>query len=184
MPFFDDLTEDSGVTDIARAAPETFVHLGAFTQAVLRGPSPLSEGERELIAAYVSGVNDCQYCHGVHAATAANFGIDTNLLENLLTDLGAAAVDDRLRALLTYARKLSQTPSRMVAADAQAVFDAGCTAEELRHTITICALFNFYNRLIEGHGIKGYANLFTRNGARLAEEGYGQAAKSALDAAR
>ena len=74
--------------------------------------------------------------------------------------------------------------SRMMAADAQAVFYAGCTAEELRHTITICALFNFYNRLIEGHGIKGYADLFTRNGARLAEEGYGQAAKNALDAAR
>jgi uncharacterized peroxidase-related enzyme len=180
MPFFDYLTDEAGVTDIARAEPEKFIHLGAFTQAVLRGPSPLSEAERELIAAYVSGVNDCQYCHGVHSATAANFGVDPALFENLLADLECATVDDRLRALLAYARKLTQTPSRMTDADAQSVFDAGCTPEELRDTVTICALFNFYNRLIEGHGIKGTADLFTRNGARLAKEGYGNAAKNAL----
>jgi alkylhydroperoxidase family enzyme len=45
--------------------------------------------------------------------------------------------------------------------DPQAVFDAGCTSEELRDTVTICALFNFYNRLIEGYGVKGCADLFT-----------------------
>jgi uncharacterized peroxidase-related enzyme len=180
MPFFEYLTDDSGVTDIARAEPEKFVHLGAFTQAVLRGPSPLSKAERELIAAYVSGVNDCEYCHGVHTATAANFGVEAALLENLLADLKTASVDARLQALLVYARKLTQTPSRMVPADAQAVFDAGCTPEELRDTVTICALFNFYNRLIEGHGLKGHADLFTRNGARLAKDGYGKAAEKEL----
>jgi uncharacterized peroxidase-related enzyme len=142
---------------------------------VLRGPSPLSEAERELIAANVSGVNDCQYCHGVHGATAANFGVDPALFENFLDDLDGATVDARRRALLAYVRKLTQTPSRITGTYAQAVFGAGCTPEELRDTVPICALFNCYNSLFEG-----YADLFTRNGARLAKEGCGNAAKNEL----
>jgi hypothetical protein len=68
----------------------------------------------------------------------------------------------------------------MTDTDAQAVFDAGGTREELRETVTICALYIFYNRLIAGHGIKGYADLFTRNDARLAKEGCGNAARNEL----
>jgi hypothetical protein len=55
MPFFAYLTDEAGVTDIDRAEPEKFIHLGAVTQSVLRGPSPLREAERELIATHVSG---------------------------------------------------------------------------------------------------------------------------------
>ena len=89
-------------------------------------------------------------------------------------------MDARLRALLAYLRKLTQTHSRMTGADAQAVFDASRTPEEQPDTVTICAPFNFYNRVIEGHGIKGCADVFTRNGARLAKEGYGAAAMNEL----
>ncbi|HSR41736.1 MAG TPA: peroxidase [Longimicrobiales bacterium] len=41
--------------------PETTVHLERFTQAVMRGPSPLSPGLRELIAAYTSRRNACPF---------------------------------------------------------------------------------------------------------------------------
>lgn len=181
MPFFDHLDDDAGVGDIARAEPEKFVHLGAFTQAVLRGELPLSVAERELIAAYVSGVNQCQYCHGVHSATAAGFGIDRTLFADLMADIDGAAVTPKLRALLTYVRKLTLSPNRMTDGDFAAARDAGCTPDEIRDAVTVCALFNLYNRLIEGHGIKGYDALHQRNGARLADEGYGKAARAALE---
>lgn len=183
MPFFDHLTDESGIPDIVRAEPKKFAPLGAFTQAVLRGPSPLSVAERELIAAFVSGVNQCQYCHGVHTATAANFGIEPALFDGLMADVDGADVTPKLRALLRYVRKLTETPSRMTDGDFKAAVDAGCTAEEIRDAVTICALFNLYNRLIEGHGIKGHDALFERNGARLARDGYGVAARAALDSA-
>ena len=36
-------------------------HLARFTQGVMRGPSPLSPGQRELIAAFTSRRNDCPF---------------------------------------------------------------------------------------------------------------------------
>jgi hypothetical protein len=41
--------------------PSATVHLARFTQEILRGPSPLSPGMRELIAAYTSERNDCPF---------------------------------------------------------------------------------------------------------------------------
>ena len=41
--------------------PAATQHLARFTQAILRGPSPLSPGLRELIAAYTSQRNHCPF---------------------------------------------------------------------------------------------------------------------------
>ena len=41
--------------------PEVTKHLSHFTHAVMRGPSPLSPGFRELIAAYTSKLNQCPF---------------------------------------------------------------------------------------------------------------------------
>ena len=54
-----------------RYRPETARPLSELTEVLLRGPSTLTRGERELIAAYVSALNDCQYCSSSHSACAA-----------------------------------------------------------------------------------------------------------------
>jgi alkylhydroperoxidase family enzyme len=41
--------------------PAATEHLARFTQAIMRGPAPLSPGFRELIAAYTSYRNDCPF---------------------------------------------------------------------------------------------------------------------------
>lgn len=41
--------------------PDATAHLARFTQAILRGPAPLSPGLRELIAAYTSVGNHCPF---------------------------------------------------------------------------------------------------------------------------
>jgi alkylhydroperoxidase family enzyme len=41
--------------------PERTAHLAQFTQDVMRGPSPLAPGQRELIAAFTSRRNDCPF---------------------------------------------------------------------------------------------------------------------------
>ena len=66
----------------------------------MRRPSPFTPAERELIAAYVSGVNACHYCHGVHTRTAEAFGIAPGVLEAALADLDTAPVGDRSRPQL------------------------------------------------------------------------------------
>jgi AhpD family alkylhydroperoxidase len=70
MPFLASLRAGANLVDVFRKFPETSRPLIEFHEALLRGPSPFTAAERELIAAYVSGVNQCRYCHAVHAATA------------------------------------------------------------------------------------------------------------------
>lgn len=152
MPFFSFLDNDSTMLDLVARRPGRMLPLGKLTEEVMCGDSPLDRGTRELIAAYVSGLNGCRYCHGAHVAFAESHGIDPGLLAALLEDPAAAPVDDRLRPLLAFCRKLTETPSRLVAADAEAVFAAGWPEEALEDAIAVAALFALYNRLMDGHG--------------------------------
>jgi len=171
-PFFPSLTAESGVRDILKLNPAAGKALIEYHEAVLRGPSPLSEGERELIAAYVSGLNACHYCHGVHKVTAEQFGIAPGLLEELLDDPSAAQISPKLKPLLAYAKKLTLTPAKMTQADADAVFAAGWDERALHDAVSVIALFNFMNRMLDGHGIEGNDELYRRRGQALKDEGY------------
>jgi len=51
--------------------PETARPLNDLVDVLLRGPSSLTPGERELIATFVSAENDCRYCQTIHGAVAA-----------------------------------------------------------------------------------------------------------------
>ncbi len=74
----------------------------------MRGPSPSTPGEREMIAAYVSGVNSCRFCFGVHSRVAAGFGIDERVFATLMEDPQSAPVDARMQPVLRYVRKLTE----------------------------------------------------------------------------
>jgi uncharacterized peroxidase-related enzyme len=171
VTFLSSLPEHAGVMDVMKAFPQSSAPLIDYHAVVLRGPSALSVGERELIAAYVSGLNACHYCHGVHGAVAEKFGIEEGVLAALLADVGSAPVRAELKPLFAYVRKLTQTPSRMVAADAEAVFAAGWDEKALYDVVSVCALFNFMNRFVEGLGIKAADGYFEVAARRLSSDG-------------
>lgn len=164
MPFFPSLPADAGVRHILSLNPAAGRALIEFHTAALRNPSRLTPADKELIAAFVSGLNACQYCYGVHAETARAFGVDAALIEQLVADVDTAPVEARLRPLLQYARKLTLEPDRMTQRDADAVFAAGWAEAELHDAVLTVCLFNFMNRLLEGHGVKGNAALFATRG--------------------
>ena len=70
MARFPSLPDHAGVPDILRRFPAGVRALLEYHDAILRGASPLTVAERELIAAYVSGLNTCGYCHGAHRMIA------------------------------------------------------------------------------------------------------------------
>lgn len=172
MPFFQSLPEDAGVRHILGLNKPAGRALIQFHEALLRGDSPLSPTQLELIAAYVSGLNACHYCYGVHAQTAAAYGVDPTLLEALLRDIDSAPVEPALRPILQFARKLTLSPARMTQADADSVFSAGWSERALHDAVLTIGLFNFMNRLLEGHGCKGSEESFTARGNALKEQGY------------
>jgi len=148
--------------DVMAKYPRGFQSLCDYHDAILRGPSALTAGERELIATYVSGVNNCNYCHGAHRRFAEAHGIEPDLFESLMEDPAKAGVDPKLLPILAYAKKLTQAPSTVTEEDAQKVYDAGWDEEALVTAISVTALFNFMNRLVEGTGM--VANTMRRQG--------------------
>jgi uncharacterized peroxidase-related enzyme len=154
MSRFPSLPPHPGLADVFVRFADSVAPLFEYHDRLLRGPSPLSIGERELLAAYTSALNACSFCAGAHRAVAEVHGIDPALLERLCADPAAAQVDQRMQPLLAYVRKLTLTPARIGDVDAAAVFGAGWDETALFHAISICGLFNLMNRLVEGCGVK------------------------------
>lgn len=172
MSYLSSLPDNAMLLDVFRAFPDTSRPLLDYHELVMRGPSPFTVAEREVIAAYVSGVNACAYCHGVHTATAEACGVPAGLVPAAVDDLDAAAVDDKLRAVLRYVGKLTRTPAAVTQRDADDVLAAGWDQQALHHAVVVCALFNFMNRLVNGLGIQGDDDYFRTSGERLVEVGY------------
>lgn len=172
MSHLSSLPAGTTLLEIFRAYPGTARPLLDFHELVMRKASPLSVAERELIAAYVSGLNSCSYCHGVHTATAEAFGVPAGLLDSLLSDVDTAPVEERMRPILRYARTLTRSPARITPADAEAVYAAGWDERALHDAVLVCALFNFMNRMVEGLGVAADGAYFKTSGQRLHDQGY------------
>jgi len=179
MPFLPDIKHDDKVPHVlARFNTGTGRPLVEYHEALLRGDSPFTVQERELMAAYVSGVNACRYCHGAHTAAAVEFGVSEQLIRDLVDDPQSAAADAKLKPVLAYLRKLTLTPTQMTQQDADAVFAAGWDQRALYDAIQICCLYNFMNRFVEGLGLTPIPDQFEMEGKMIRGGGY----KGMLDA--
>lgn len=153
MPLFPSLPDTPHLSDVYKQFPEHVKPLLDYHDMLLRGESPLSVAERELIAAYVSGLNACAFCFGAHKIYARAFGVDEALIDAMIADVDTADVDEKLRPILKYVAKLQTLPPRLTDADARAVYDAGWPERALFDAIQVAALFHYMNRIIEATGV-------------------------------
>src|ERR671918_253827 len=108
MPFLPSINVDDKVPHVlAKFNTGTGRPLIEYHEALLRGESPFTVGERETMAAYVSGVNACQYCHGAHTAAAKEFGVPGALISDLLKNIETAGIAPKMVPVLQYVRKLT-----------------------------------------------------------------------------
>ena len=140
MRVFPSIEGEPELSTVFRRFPHTAPPLMEYHDRLMRDPSPLTVAERELIAAYVSGLNVCTYCHGAHRVAAEAFGVEGALFDGLMADLESSAAEPKMKPLLAYVRKLTQTPARMVEADVEAVYAAGWDEQALFDAISVCAL--------------------------------------------
>ena len=109
MPHITLNSAEPGIRGLLQYRPETGRPLSELAEVLLRGPGSLSRGERELIAAYVSGLNDCRYCTASHSATAAaQLPGGMALVDQVRAGPGRAPVSGKLRALLAIAAAVQQ----------------------------------------------------------------------------
>ncbi|TNE57840.1 MAG: peroxidase [Alphaproteobacteria bacterium] len=169
MAFFADLPDQPHLSDVFQKFPSTIPPLIDYHDRLLRGPSPFTLAERELIAVYVSGSNACSFCYGAHTVIAEGFGIEEQVLEDMMTDLKGSGVDPKMKPVLAYVGKLTREPSKMTDADAEAIYAAGWDEQALFDAVQVCALFNYMNRILEGTGVKANPDLLAQRRQTLRE---------------
>ncbi|MDP6993520.1 MAG: hypothetical protein QGF87_04125 [Woeseiaceae bacterium] len=174
MAFVKSIPEsEESVAAVMGRYPAMAMPMMQLAEEILRtGECAFTHEERELIGAYASGLNNCTYCYNTHKATAEAFGVDEGLLDGMVNDLDTADIDEKMRPVLEYVRKLTKTPSKMLQADADAIFDAGWDEHCFHYAIMICAMFNMMNRIMDGYGVKNTAEFRLSRGKILAETGY------------
>ena len=124
-----------------------------FTHEAMRGSSAWSVGDRELMAAYVSKLNECAFCIGAHTATARQAYQDEPRVAAVLADLESASVEEPLRATLRMLGKLTQEGT--ISAQAmREVVAAGVSPQQVKDALAVCAAFNTTNRLADTFGFE------------------------------
>jgi uncharacterized peroxidase-related enzyme len=142
-----------GIRSLFAFRPEVAPAISALADILLYAPNSLSRGERELIAAYVSALNDCPFCHHSHAAVASyHLGDDGALVDAVVADAEQAPVSPKLRALLAIAARVQRSGRDVRDSDIARARSEGATDVEIHDTVLIAAAFCMFNRYVDGLG--------------------------------
>jgi uncharacterized peroxidase-related enzyme len=155
--------------------PETAMPLNQLAEVLLTSSHSLERGERELIAAYVSHLNQCVFCHSTHGAAAQYLLSDTpDVIEAVKRDYRSAPISEKMKALLTIAGKVQRDGRLVAPEDIEEAREKGATDIELHDTVLIAAAFCMFNRYVDGLGTWAPDDpaMYAMMGARLAQTGY------------
>ncbi len=153
MPYIKTPDDIPGIRGLMNFRPDTALALNALAQALLVEDSPLTRGERELIASFVSSQNECKFCMTSHGAIAAHLpGNDYDLVRAVWDDYQKADISDKLKSLLNIAGKVQKGGKFVTEADIAAAREQGATDLEIHDTVLIAAAFCMFNRYVDGLG--------------------------------
>ena len=176
MPHINLSNEFPGIRSLFMFRPETAVPLNGLVQAMLHNPHPtLSAGERELIATYVSRLNECKYCCNIHGAIAKHqLGENGGLVQQVLENPDTASITQKMKALLKIASKVQSGGKNVLPSDIERARNEGATDLEIHDTVLIAAAFCMYNRYVDGLATwqPDDEQLYDKMGEQRAREGY------------
>lgn len=163
-----------GIRGLMAYRPETARPMNDLVELLLQGPSTLSKGERELIATYVSTLNDCKFCSTLHGAIAKHHVNDGALVQQIKTDPEKASVSPKLKALLGIAAKVQNDARSVTSDDIEAAKAEEATDQEIHDTVLIAAAFCMFNRYVDGLGTfaPDDESIYDQIGAYRAKNGY------------
>ena len=170
-----------GITGLLEYSKDTAAPIRELTQILLRGPSTLTGGERELIATVVSHGNQCTFCTTAHTAAANILLGEEKTTAMVKQDIATAPVSDKMKALLTIAAQVQQSGKSVTTEIVKKAKKAGATDLEIHDTVLIAALFCLYNRYVDGLSTvtptdpafyKGLGERLKTNGYNRLQQGY------------
>ncbi len=176
MPHIDVDKNLPGIRQLMAFSPETAEPMGTLANLMLRTNEGLSMAEREMIATYVSYLNDCFYCQQSHGAIVTCYLDDNNkLIEQVKKDFTIADISDKLKALLTIAGSVQKGGRHVTEEQIKKAKEEGATDKDIHDTVLIAALFCMFNRYVDGLASNTPTDLssYPLRAKQIAEHGYG-----------
>ena len=164
-----------GIRALVAYRTDTGKILYELAEALLRSESTLKRAERELIAAYVSSLNECTFCASSHAAASRHlFRERSDVVDAVLKDYPTAPISAKLKALLKIAGKVQRSGRLVTEEDVADARAHGATDREIHDAVLIAASFSMFNRYVDG--LATWApedpDVYSEMGRRMAEQGY------------
>jgi uncharacterized peroxidase-related enzyme len=175
MAYIDLPQELPGIRGPMAFRPETAKPMNELAEVLLRSENSLTRGERELIATYVSYLNDCFYCQNAHGGLAQHYlECDMGFIDGIKKDMEGSPVSDKLKALLTIARSVQKGGKYVTEHQIENAKSLGATDREIHDTVLIAAAFCMFNRYVDGLGTWAPQDrmFYVNRGKARAEEGY------------
>jgi uncharacterized peroxidase-related enzyme len=157
-------------------SPATARPLNELAERLLRDDdNTLSRGERELIATYVSSLNDCFFCQNIHGAIAGHY-LECNIqyIDTVKNNFDATPLSDKMKALLSIAGSVQKGGKQVRPEQIEKARRFGATDKEIHDTVLIAAAFCMFNRYVDGLGTWAPPDrqYYVERAPRRAEEGY------------
>ncbi len=166
-------TEYWGIWNILAFRTDAASTLCELSHQVMFEEAPISQALRELIAAYTSSLNRCDFCRNAHAAVASHLYGSEEFVRSALNDPDRSSLDEKEKTLMRFVRKLTLNSGAITEANIEALKCEGWEEAAIYYAIYACALFNFYNRFVSGNGVKLVSDAaFRRLSERMARSGY------------
>ena len=163
-----------GITGLLEYRQDSAAPIRALTQYLLRGPSTLTGGERELIATIVSYKNECKFCTTAHTAAADLLLGEKETSEKVKQDVTTAPISNKMKSLLTIAAQVQESGKSVTEESIAKAKQEGATDIEIHDTVLIAALFCLYNRYVDGlaTALPDSSAYFDTLAERLVNHGY------------
>ncbi len=170
-PYINLDTDFPGIVSLFMYDREVASRLTAMGQTIMRRPRGLSVGTRELIGAFVSKLNECDFCYDSHAACARMY-LGNQLVDEYLIDENSEAIPLRIRSLMCIALCVQDLNREELPKCIASAKSLGCTDEEIHDTVLVTAFFSMCNRYVDGLGTTYRNDEAERGGEGLAVYGY------------
>jgi uncharacterized peroxidase-related enzyme len=155
--------------------PETAKPLNELAEVLLRSENTLTRGERELIATFVSALNDCYFCQNAHGGIAQHYlQCDMDFIDAVKKDFLSASISDKMKSLLSIAESVQIGGKQVTEMQVAYAREMGATDLEIHDTVLIAAAFCMFNRYVDGLATWAPQDreFYIKRGKMRAEEGY------------
>jgi uncharacterized peroxidase-related enzyme len=176
MAHIDLKNELPGIRGPMAFSPQTAKPLNALAEVLLRDDNnTLTRGERELIGAYVSSLNDCFFCQNVHGAMAQYYmNCNMEFIDAIKKDFQSTPISEKLKALLFIATSVQKGGRSVTSEQIEKARSLGATDKEIHDTVLIAAAFCMFNRYVDGLATWAPQDrqVYVNRAPMRAEEGY------------